>query len=789
MVELHYVVTEKLQRPLNGGPRVCRVKFSEDQFRLMINKIPALAWSCLPDGTTEFLNERWLAYTGLSNEEASGWGWKTPLHPDDLNKLTETWRRLAATGEPAEEEARIRRFDGEYRWFLIRTEPVHDEQGNVVRWFGTNTDIEDLKRAEFVLTSEKEILEMIASGRSLEEILTALCNCLDAQIPGMVSSVLLLDSDGVNFTTAAGPHVPRDWNQSVKATGNPLVAGADRKRRVIVSDIASDPSWTAVREIALRNGLRAAWSLPIVSKDQKVLGSICSYYAKPRTPSARESKLVERVCHVGLIAMERERAESALTTAHEEIKVSEAKRRWEEDNWRRIVDLIPQFILVLAPDGDPLYANRAALDYMGVDQNEIPGVGFGARLSHPEDVERVREVRRSSLDRRVPFELEQRLLGREGIYRWFLFLYRPYRDQNGNVVRWYVAWTNIDERKQAEEKIKNENLALRDEIVRTSMFEEIVGTSPALRAVLCLVHRVGETDSTVLITGETGTGKELIARGIHQSSPRASRAFVSVNCAALAPSLISSELFGHEKGAFTGAVQRRLGRFELADGGTIFLDEVGELSPDTQIALLRVLQEREIERVGGTKPIPVDVRVIAATNRDLTIATANGTFRPDLFYRLNVFPIDVPPLRERKEDIVMLLEYFVGRYARKFGKSFKGIDKRTLDLFQSYDWPGNIRELQNVVERSVILSSGGSFYVDKGWLLKESRPGPSDLKQDSNQAEPGSDEKNLIEIALRESRGKVSGPGGAAAKLRIPPSTLESKIRTLGIKKNHFKFG
>jgi formate hydrogenlyase transcriptional activator len=754
----------------------------------MINKIPALAWSCLPDGTTEFLNERWLAYTGLSKEEACGWGWKTPIHPDDLTKLMETWLRLFATGEPGEEEARIRRFDGEYRWFLIRSEPVYDEHHEIVRWFGTNTDIEDLKRAEFVLTSEKEILKMIASRASLEEILAALCNCLDAQIPGMISSVLVIDSDGVSFTTVAGPHVPRDWNENVKPTANPLVAGADRQQRVIVSDIASDPSWTAVREIALRNGLRAAWSLPIVSKDQKVLGSICIYYSKPQTPRAGEIKLVERVSHVGLIAVERVRAESALTTAHEEIRVSEAKRRWEEDNWRRIVDLIPQFVVVLAADGSPLYGNRAALDYMGVDQNEISRVGFGGPLSHPEDVERVREVRKSSLDRGVPFELEQRMPGKDGIYHWFLFLYRPYRDQHENVVRWYVAWTNIDERKQAEEKIKNENLALRDEIVRASMFEEIVGTSPALQAVLCLVHRVGETDSTVLITGETGTGKELIARAIHQSSPRASRAFVSVNCAALAPSLISSELFGHEKGAFTGALQRRLGRFELADGGTIFLDEVGELPADTQIALLRVLQEREIERVGGTKSIPVDVRVLAATNRDLTVATASGAFRSDLFYRLNVFPIDVPPLRERKEDIVMLLEYFVGRYARKFGKSFQGIDKRTLDLFQSYDWPGNIRELQNVVERSVILSSGGSFHVDKGWLLKESRPGPSDLKQGSNHSEPGSDEKNLIEVALRESKGKVSGPGGAAAKLGIPPSTLESKIKTLGIQKSRFKF-
>src|SRR6201987_5598214 len=254
------------------------------------------------------------------------------------------------------------------------------------------------------------------------------------------------------------------------------------------------------------------------------------------------------------------------------------------------------------------------------------------------------------------------------------------------------------------------------------MFEEIVGTSPALQAVLSRVSKVAPSDSTVLITGETGTGKELVARGIHRRSHRVSRAFVSVNCAAIPRDLIASELFGHEKGAFTGAMQRRIGRFELANGGTIFLDEVGELLPDTQVALLRVLQELEFERVGGRQPIRVDVRVIAATNRDLNAAVASGTFREDLFYRLNVFPIEVPPLRERKDDILMLVEYFVQRYASRAGKNIRSIDKKTLDLLQSYEWPGNIRELQNVVERSVILSSGEVLSVDDLWLSKEISP-------------------------------------------------------------------
>ncbi len=340
-----------------------------------------------------------------------------------------------------------------------------------------------------------------------------------------------------------------------------------------------------------------------------------------------------------------------------------------------------------------------------------------------------------------------------------------------------------------KDQLYKENLALRDEVDRVSMFEEIVGTSQALQAVLSRVIKVAPTDSGVLITGETGTGKELIARAIHKRSRRSERAFVSVNCAALAPSLISSELFGHEKGAFTGATQRRPGRFELANAGTIFLDEVGELPADVQVALLRVLQEREFERVGGTVSIKVDVRVIAATNRNLEAAKANGTIRSDLFYRLNVFPIEVPPLRERKDDVLMLLEYFVHRYAKKVGKNFGKINKRTLELFRSYDWPGNIRELQNVVERSVIVSSDGVFGVDEAWLSTNAGQAPWRHPGSENTDGNSSPERQIIEAALAESRGRISGPKGAAAKLQIPPSTLESKLKKFKISKNYFKFG
>ncbi len=406
---------------------------------------------------------------------------------------------------------------------------------------------------------------------------------------------------------------------------------------------------------------------------------------------------------------------------------------------------------------------------------------------HPDDRDRAaRTYSDNARSGGSAYELELRLRKRDGTYRWFLVRFNPLRDEQGQTTRWYTALTDIEDRKQAEDRLRSENVALREEIDKASMFEEIVGTSPALKSVLSRISKVAPTDSTVLITGETGTGKELVARAIHRRSDRASRPFVSVNCAATPRDLIASELFGHDKGAFTGATQQRLGRFELANGGTIFLDEVGELPAETQVALLRVLQEREFERVGGTRRIRADVRVIAATNRDLQAAISAGSFRSDLFYRLNVFPIEIPSLRERRADIPLLVEYFIDRYARKAGKNIKRVNKKTLELLQSYPWPGNIRELQNVIERSVILCETEIFAIDESWLPKQ----PS-LTEPKNQMElPGrllAQEKEMIEAALKESRGRIFGPEGAAAKLGIPRSTLESKIRSLKIDKNRFR--
>jgi formate hydrogenlyase transcriptional activator len=468
-----------------------------------------------------------------------------------------------------------------------------------------------------------------------------------------------------------------------------------------------------------------------------------------------------------------------------ERKQAEEKIREQEVELRQILDAAPQFLFVLGSDGSRLYANRSVLDFRGLTVEEWQKLDFRERF-HPDDAERMARERQQALSSGSPLEIEARMPRHDGKYRWFLFRYKPLKDQLGRITRWVVPAIDIDDRKRSEERLQRENVALREEIDKASMFERIIGTSPALQTVLSHVSKVAATDSTVLITGETGTGKELVARAIHRRSKRSSRPFINVNCAAIPRDLIPSELFGHEKGAFTGATQQRLGRFELAEGGTIFLDEIGEIPAETQIALLRVLQEHEFERVGGARSIRVDVRVVAATNRDLQLAIAAGTFRSDLFYRLNVFPIEIPSLRERREDIPLLVEYFIDRYARKAGKSFQAINKKTLDLLQAYPWAGNIRELQNVIERSVIVCDTENFSVDESWLSRQ--PRESETKSHLGLSRKlAAQEKEMIEAALRESGGRVSGRSGAAAKLGIPGPTLESKIRSLKIDKYRFK--
>jgi formate hydrogenlyase transcriptional activator len=455
---------------------------------------------------------------------------------------------------------------------------------------------------------------------------------------------------------------------------------------------------------------------------------------------------------------------------------------------RLIVETIPGMVASLTPAGEVEFVNKQLVEYCGQGLDDMKQWGTNGTI-HADDLPHVADLFARGITSGEPYDFDARVRRFDGGYRWFQIRGLPLRDMGGQVVRWYSLLSDIDDRKRAEaeltslkDQLYKENLVLRDEVDRTSMFEEIVGTSPALQPVLARVAKVAGTDSTVLITGETGTGKELVARAIHRRSARASQAFVSVNCAAVPRELIASELFGHEKGAFTGATERRLGRFELAHDGTLFLDEVGDLPSETQVMLLRVLQEREFARVGGTTSVRVDVRVVAATNRDLQAAIEAGTFRTDLFYRLNVFPIAVPALRERTDDIPLLVEYFIDRYARKAGKVIRRVNTRTLDRLRSYPWPGNVRELQNVIERSVIVCDTDEFAVDESWL--STAPATESRMLSSTLA---SHERTIIEDALRASGGRVFGPAGAAARLGVARSTLETKIRGLGIDKNRFR--
>ena len=713
------------------------------ELQLALNLIPAHTWYAAASGALTFLNERGSDYLGLPQDHPLRFGIDTGaewdshiplLHPDDHEEARRVWSTCLRTGGAGQVSFRVRDAEGGYRWFLSRAEPVRASDGILLYWIGINFDIEEQKQAEFYL-GEGQRVAHIGSWA--------------------------FNADGFDY-----------WSPELFR-----IHGLDPNRKAPTVDEYMALVHPEDREFVGR-------------AIQKMLADPRSFDFTKRI--VRPDGEIRHVRCVGVLATQEGTFRRFVGTGMdvtEPEQLIEALRKSEEE-LRQMLDFAPQLIAVYGPNRERMYANSVALDYAGLSLEEWRQTQAPGAFIHPDDREQELAYFARAQSNGSAGQLELRLRAGDGSYRWFLARYNSVRDNNGQILRWHVSCTDIEDQKRAEERLQQENAALREEIDETSMFEEIVGTSPALQTVLSGISKVAPTDSTVLIAGETGTGKELVARAIHRRSGRSSRAFVSVNCAAIPRDLIPSELFGHEKGAFTGATQRRLGRFELADGGTIFLDEVGELSPDTQVALLRVLQEREFERVGGRQPIQVDVRVVAATNRDLKAAVANGTFRQDLFYRLNVFPIEVPPLRERKDDLLMLVEYFVQRYAKRVGKNIRSIDNKALALLQSYDWPGNIRELQNIIERSVILSSGGEFSVDESWLSKETFPPASRIEasvQSKSGVEPNG-EREIIEAVLVETRGRVWGSSGAAAKLGIPPSTLDHRIKALGINKKQFKY-
>ena len=829
----------------------------ELNLRLITQTIPGMLWSATPDGAVDYCNGPWLDFAAMTEKQAKGWGWVAAIYPDDRKGLVESWRACLASGKPFDMEARMRRFDGAYRWFLFRANPLQDESGKIVKWYGTNTDIEERKRGEEALRASelswRQIIDNIPGlvatmspmgevefvnqqileyfGKTNEEMrdwsrigvihpddlpcviemwrksietgqaykTEHRCRRADGvyrwfedrglpvrNAEGTITSwnVLLTDIDDRKHAEQKLQQSEQDLRTITDTIRQPIVVLAPNGTTLYVNQVALDLTGFTMDQL----DEQGFWARVVHPDDLKRLRVERQERLSVGAPFELEFRALFKSGQYRWQLMQYNplRDESgqiirwyATATDIDDRKRAEQLLRKSEEDLRTITDTIRQPIVVVAPDGTNLYANRVALDNSGLTMDEMKSKGFITRICHPDDVDRVVDERSAGLSKGIPFDSEMRLLFKNGQYRWQLVQYDPLKDQSGTVIRWYVTATDIDDQKRTEDRLRNENLVLREEIDRSSMSEEIVGSSKPIHQLLKKVEKVAPSDSTVLILGETGTGKELIACALHRRSKRANRAFIRVNCAAIPQSLIASELFGHEKGAFTGALQRRVGRFEAANGGTLFLDEIGELPMETQIALLRVLQEKEFERVGSNHSISVDVRLIAATNRDLSAAVAAGTFRQDLFYRLNVFPIAVPPLRERAEDIPLLVEYFVGRFSKDAGKTIRHIAKQTLEQLRAYHWPGNIRELQNVVERAVILSETDTFVVDDSWLTGE----PADSSPREGLSALEDREVEMIEAALAETHGRISGLSGAAAKLGIPRQTLESKIRRLGIDK------
>jgi len=723
-----------------------RIRPNELDLRLILDTIPGFVWTMTAAGEVEVVNRQMLDYFGARSEELKNWS--SFLHEDDRARVIVEWTRTIETTEPYQIEHRLRRADGVYRWFQARGLALRDREGRVTRWYNLLTDIDDRKRAEEILRTSEQNLRLIVDS-----------------IPGFVITAAPsgeIEHANQRMLTYFGKTLEelKEWSAVIHPDDRPLVVAAwahsvhtgephDIPQRLLGADGVY--RWFHVRASALRNAE----------------GEIQRWYAL--FTDIDESK----------------QAEAKLRRS--EWYLLEAQRLGHSGSWS--LDVATGIV-----SGSP-HMRRV---FAATDGDDPSRPDFWFDRIHPEDRTRVRELFEQCIAEKREYQADYRLLLPDGTIRHQHSRGTPIVNEAGHLVEF--VGTAIDttdhalataelqrafeEIRRLKDRLHDENIALREQIDQVFMFEEIVGSSPALKEVLSSVVHVAPTDSTVLITGETGTGKELIARAIHKRSQRASRAFVSVNCASIPSSLIASELFGHEKGAFTGALQQRRGRFELAHSGTIFLDEVGELPHDTQIALLRVLQERQFERVGGDRVISTNVRVIAATNRDLSAAIAAGAFRADLFYRLNVFPIEVPPLRKRRDDIPLLVEYFVQRFSDKMGKHIRAIDKDTLARCRAYDWPGNIRELQNIVERSVILCTGSTFRVEKAWLSAQ-EPSTSQLAPPLTAALQ-QQERQIIEAALAAANGKVAGPRGAAVSLGVPPSTLEWKIKQLKIQKRKF---
>ena len=770
---------------------------SERELRTTIETIPAFVVSALPDGSVDFLSQSLLDYTGLSREQWLGWGWKDIAHPEDADRAVNTWRAALAGGEPLEVEVRYRRADGKYRWYLGRQVPLRDDKGNIVKWYGTLHDIEDRKQAEAALQKSEErwrsVYENSAIGvaltdlngrflavnRAYEKILgyteEEVCKLTFLEITEehyrnanreLVSE--LLEGERQQFQIEK-QYLRKDGTLRWVSNNVSLVPGTESTPRFIMAlseDITQrKQAEAALRESEEKNRILLQINNAIITNltQQALLHSI-SEALRPVFPFDR--------CAITLYQPERDSfrflaVEGELHSDYFqtglEFSREETCGSWVFEHLRPLVrrDL----------EKEREYANERRLVAEGIRSMCVVPLALQGECVGLLSLVSQQKNRYSDEDA--------------------VFL-QEVANQVALAVQNMQSYQEIDSLKARLEK---ENVYLQEELRAEHNFEEIVGNSPALLKALHAVDQVAPTDSTVLIYGETGTGKELVARAIHSRSARNGRALVNVNCSAISAGLVESELFGHMKGAFTGALERRIGRFELAHGGTIFLDEIGELPPETQVKLLRVLQEHEFEPVGSSRSLRADVRVIAATNRNLHEAVQGGRFRSDLFYRLNVFPIELPPLRERRPDIPQLVAFCISRFCKRLGKKIDGVSRESMENLVNYHWPGNIRELQNVIERAVVLSAEPTLRLDRDLMpVAASTKGVEtpktddperrqvDLKSPKLLLSLDEVDRNHILAALQHTGGVVDGPKGAARILNLHPNTLRHRMDKLGIR-------
>ncbi len=745
------------------------LRASEESFRQIVDSIPAFAWYAGPDGKIEYLNQRILDYTAERQENLVGFGWANVLHSEDVDITKKAWLHSVETGEPCDVEQRVRRFDNIYRWFRTTAQPLRDKSGRVIRWYGVATDIEDWKRAEEGLRERELNLRLVVDS------IPGLVCTMSAAGEFQLFNRQILEYFGKtpeelkSWATSDLVH-PDDLPRVIAAFTSSIETGHpyDSEHRCRRADGVY--RWFQVRALPVRDaeGRIISWYILFTDIDERkraedrlqllldVTNQVVSNL-QLRDLLRAISASVRRVMQCDLVGVFLPDSEgNRLQTFVLDFPESKGFIREE---YCSMEGSLGGFVF---STGKPWTGNTSDVLQLGVKDDPIIPEGLKAGCMLPL-VSRNRVLGLLGLGRREENAFSQVDIG---------FL-KQVASQIAIAVENALEYGQINE---AKDRLAEQKFYLEDEIRREHNFEEIIGNGPRLKAVLESVRIVAPANSTVLIQGETGTGKEVIARAIHNLSSRKGQAFVKVNCAAIPLGLLESELFGHEKGSFTGAIARRTGRFELAHKGTLFLDEVGDIPLELQPKLLRVLQEQEFERLGSSRTQHVDVRLLAATNTNLTRMVAEKKFRSDLYYRLKVFPIDVPPLRDRREDIPLLIRYFANKYARRMGKQIKSIPKETMDALSHYTWPGNIRELQNLMERAVLLSTGSSLRVPLAEILTHSDVSAAGSGNALEQAE-----REQIVRALQECNWVVGGVHGAAARLGLKRTSLAYKMQKLGI--------